>query len=212
MLHDIFLGTLSLSCNHSLLHAAFCVPLVTVNIQGLDSLRRTGLPNGVEPPIYREPSYAFSPVESELPVPGASYSCARHQQAFAYEYLANMQIFCPGCTALGTYNQRIAQPAPSRYSRESLAEAACSASIIAVRIVKNTFDVYPIMGITVESLSYSTPADLHRDFETEVYNSGSMVVEIRDCTCAYCQHIHSKQRFPTIADDGQHQFDIDRLS
>ena len=210
ILHDAYAETLTLSCNHSLLHAAFCVPVCTLNIHGVEA--EVTVPFTRQE--YMEPSYPFSPVEEDIPVPGASYGCARMQQCYAFTYLSGMSARCPGCTKLGTYVQRDMDRPARTYTRQTLAKAAWESSIEAMQAVRNRFfGADPIMGTTLQpDIAYHTCEDADRTYTTEAYIGPRMVTKINDCTCEYCKTIQSRQRFPLIpAGDGCTQIEPERL-
>ena len=77
-LHAIYLLTLQLPDQYSLLNASLCMPLTGLTSHG---------PNN----SYQEPNYAFTLLEPHIPLPGTTYVCSAAQQAFAYTYLVSLR-------------------------------------------------------------------------------------------------------------------------
>ena len=124
-LHDTYLATLQLPCQHSMLHASLAVPVFTLRFEGMDE-QRGHLPSPYKDTPWPEPSFPFSAVEHDLPIPPASYLCARAQQAYACEYIGQMRDGLPNVTDMGCSAQR-QQPLQGRfrfYSRDRLAKHA----------------------------------------------------------------------------------------
>ena len=202
-LHDVFMNTLQFSHQHSLLHSSLCVPVCTLNTQDLKEPRR----------IFPEPSYAFSAVEHWLPVPGASYPCAKSQMQFAYFYLASMSRQCPGCTVLGDHLQRQTHShrGITRYAREKLSRCAAKACLEAMDEVYWASKHEPIMGMTREPIGSFDHQERHgRCYPTDAFDRSTMQTNMQDCCCYYCRHIVlSKQRHIREAQDGPSSFVYD---
>ncbi len=178
-----------------LMHLALCLPL-------------TGLTNHGRSNQVTEPCYPVSRFEEWLPIPGATYGCARAQQAFAHTYIERMRDLLPNCTKLGSAQQRqtIQVRDFNEYSEKDLSLAAVNASIRAMDVVYRDLKAEPIMGLTRHfGKGYRNEDTLpNRSTSTDTYNGDEMMLNIPDCTCEYCFRISSQQRFPAPeADDGQ---------
>ena len=192
-----------------MLHASLAVPVFTLRSEGMDEQRRH-LPSPYKDSPWPEPSFPFSAVEHDLPIPPASYLCARAQQAYACEYIRQMRDSLPNVTDMGSPAQR-QQPLHGRfrfYSRDCLARHAHLAATEALRHVKRLYKELPIMGQTdVRDECY-----VHQSFyddrrhTTGAYSAGEMLTSLRDCWCTHCRHM-PKQRFPDEPTDGQVDFD-----
>ncbi len=174
---------------------SLCVPL-------------TGLTNHGQSNTHTEPSYPVSRWEDHLPIPGATYGCARAQQAFAYAYVEKMRQLLPNVTALGSEQQRQQPPDTNfnEYSEMDLTNAARRSSIAAMDTVYSELKAEPIMGLTRHFGRAYRNEDtlLDRCTSTDCYNGQEMMLNIPNCTCTYCFCIASKQRFPAPeADDGR---------
>ena len=195
-LHSVYTKTLQLPNQNSLLHASLCVPLM-----GLANHGRLQKP-------YREPDYPLVLLEPHIPVPGATYRCAREQQCFVYRYVESMRSQLPGCTALGSPGQRQDQNLRGHerahgnrfreYSELDLSTAAFIASKDAMQTVRDTYASYPIMGVTLlPNRRYQDErAKPNRWTSTDVYDFfGHMMYKISPCDCNHCRSIHNSHRF-----------------
>ena len=199
-LHDELLATMQLSHQHSLLHAAMCVPVCALQVHGQEGVDVS----------FKEPSYPYCNVESELPIPGASYSCATDQQLFVYLYIEGMHERCPGATALGTAQQRalFSNLPKVKYSREELSDAAIRAQQVAMQEVFRQTRHTPVMGLCMYAhRQFNHQSQYNRVHPTDAFDGREMLTHIPDCQCQYCQQIHSRQRFNVQAMDGPAAFD-----
>ena len=193
-LHQQLRTWLTPPCQPSLLHTSLCVPLA-------------GLTNHGHRNQYTEPCYPVSRWEEWLPIPGATYVCAKAQQAFVYSYIENMNNLLPNLSFCGSGLRRGVPRTLdfNEYSEQTLSSAAKSASIRALDFVYSELKAEPVMGLTRHRdrgyRNEDTLAD--RSTSTDCYNGTEMLLNIPDCKCHYCRLTLSKQRFPApVADDG----------
>ena len=193
-LHYMLLRVLQRPGQHSFLHSTMCVPLLTMQVHGLEQM-------------YVEPDFPFTPVESHVPIPAASYGCYRAQRMFVYEYLRVLGEQLPLVSRFGTPVQRcqpgIAEGLLTPYDEGRLARAAKKASTDAMFQVAIAFGVEPLMGsMRTEAHKYESTED-HPDryTPTDAYDRGQMQFIVPDCACQGCARVSSRQRFPYVTDN-----------
>ena len=192
-LHALLLQVLQRPGQHSFMHSAMCVPFFSMQVHGREQQ-------------YIEPDFPFTPVETHIPIPGASYGCYMAQSCYIHEYLKFMNAELPGVSKFGSEEQRAMQ-APNAimhdYDENRLARAAKRCSIRAMSKVDTLYGQTPLMGHTRHEATLHESMFHHefRQISTDVYQEGAMQFVLPDCPCQTCDASSVKQRFPHESDN-----------